>query len=49
MRSVDAVQSQCKNCSNQQGGQLRKITRAANETIKNNNNNTNTGTNNNGQ
>ena len=38
MRSVGAVQSQCKDCSNKQGGELRKVTRVANEKIKEKNN-----------
>jgi RHS repeat-associated protein len=34
MRSVEAVQSQCKTCSNIQGGKLRQVTQKANKTVK---------------
>jgi RHS repeat-associated protein len=34
MRSVKVVQSQCKDCSNEQGGNLRQVTREANQKIK---------------
>jgi RHS repeat-associated protein len=40
MRSLSAVQSQCKTCSSKQGGQLRQVTQKANKTIKNNTNDT---------
>jgi hypothetical protein len=33
MRSIKAVQPQCKNCSNLQGGTLRQIVRDANQYI----------------
>lgn len=38
MRSLEAVQSQCKDCSNKQGGHLRNATQKANKEIKKKNN-----------
>jgi hypothetical protein len=38
MRSVEAVQPQCRGCSNKQGGTLRKITGDANKKIIQKNN-----------